>query len=173
MTRKQIDDLPKEVLVEIRTYPRLGEIEFTAVDDSGQLFYGHEPHPDDNTRVMFRITVDVHQDPTSGKEVWRICASEAHDGWGPFIYDLVIEAASSVGLGAFTGTGLNPDSIRIWQKYKTEREDVVKHFLAEDHPWRSELVDPRFPFVLYKEPNLLYQLEQAGRIVNRVGQDGF
>ena len=56
--------------------------------------------------------------------VWKVSEVEADDGWGPFLYDLAIEEASSMG-----GQGLVPDieislsldAIKIWEFYYDNR----------------------------------------------------
>lgn len=166
MPKKTIDDLPNDVQIEIRTFPKNNEIWIEAVNAFGEAYW-----LDGEERVLFGLKAEKWVDPASGKEVWRVINTEATQGWGPFVYDLAMEVASSDGRdGLLTGTGLTLDSTGVWEYYRAKRPDVLKKNFSKGHPWMTKgIVDADFPFLWSKEPDLFPKLEQLGKISKKHG----
>jgi len=70
--------------------------------------------------------------------------SDADKGWGPFLYDLAIEWATSIGKGAMSarlaGTKSSPAAVAVWDYYLSNRNDV-KH-VQMDNPDNFLTPDP-------------------------------
>jgi len=168
MPSKTLDDLPEDVMIEVRTLPKQHEIWIEAVDEDGELYFleGEE-------RNLFGVKVELLTDPQSGKRVWRVLHSMASQGWGPFVYDVALEVASDEDRdGLVTGTGLTDDSKAVWDFYRDHRSDVKRRPLAEDHQWIvSGKVDAGFPFVWTKPLEMFPKLQRAGRVTWKEGSD--
>ena len=83
---------------------------------------------------------------------------EAVQGWGPLVYDILMERATELG-SALSPADVNESSSAVWRQY-LRRPDVVRQY------------DPRAgskaPFevksmVFIKQPKLLHELAQASR----------
>ena len=60
-----------------------------------------------------------------------VVGSEATHGWGPMLYDIIIELAGSSGVMP-DRQSLSKDAYNIWQYYMNSRSDVVKKQLDDE-----------------------------------------
>ena len=104
----------------------------------------------DGISPLILMQLDVFLDPESKKIIYRDAAALACPGFGPLMYDLAVELASSGGGGLMTGTGLNENSMPVWEFYRDHRKDVKIIQFSADHPWWKihPQIDPDFPFRL-------------------------
>ena len=162
MPAKTITDLPNDVLVCITKSGNSMTIE--AVNSEREVFTA------ENGDVLFQMLLHRYQEPDTGKLIWQDTSVAAVHGFGPFVWDIGIEISCVAGMmGLFTGTGLNEESTPLWQFYVDHREDVLKTRFREDHPWcrtnSPPVIDPKFPYILSKEPTIINALRAANRLI--------
>lgn len=96
-----------------------------------------------------------------------------HQGYGPLLYDLAIEYATTQGSGVVPATGSSygsntPDSEKVWKYYYERRSDIQKEPYSQ-HPQREPSLLKQKPwlFTIYrKKPIYLTKLKQLGRLIN-------
>jgi hypothetical protein len=108
--------------------------------------------------------------------LWEVANSFAEHGWGPFMYDVVMEYASGYtpkGMSTFTASGLmadrnmpSKDAQAVWQYYFDNRSDVTKHFMDDNSPCLKsyEGVSEWHETYFSKSPNILPRLEAEGKL---------
>lgn len=151
-------NLPTDAKIQIRTlthrFPH--EVWIEAVDSKGELYHR------DVSRNLLGIKAEICVEPMSGKQVLRVTNSMAEKGFGPLAYDLMMELASSNDfIGLITGTGLTPDSTKIWKHYVEHRKDVIRISVPVSLQGKT---DKSFPYLWQKKVTILPQLEVAGKI---------
>ena len=56
---------------------------------------------------------------------WEVSSSEAKSGWGPLLYDIVMETVTSLGAGLTCDRySVSDDAYRIWQHYLKNRSNI-------------------------------------------------
>lgn len=153
-------DIPNDAKLQIRFLPNRTpkEVWVEAVDHDGNLY-----HRDGAERSLMGIKAEVLVDPHSGRGLWRVTNSFAEKGFGPLVYDIMMELASLEDrIGLATGTGLTQDSTNVWKYYLEHRNDVIR--LSEHNEFVMSVLDKGFPFVWRKDNNILAVLEAAGKI---------
>ena len=141
-----------------------GEIWIEAVNATGEPYY----LPGDERRLL-GIILEIVQH--SGRKSLRFTNSEASHGFGPLVYDLAMELASSDEFGGLcTGTGTSPEADALWEQYRRHRQDVTFTELAKDNPLiTAGVIVPEYAFLCTKKRALLTELEQSGKIANVEG----
>ena len=130
------------------------------------------------------------QNPGSCLGSWQVISSQVSDGWGPLLYDVVMEVVGDAGIMADRGS-LSDDAYSVWKYYMNSRPDVVKKQLddpdntltpeEEDNcdidsapevneiEWETQLVgaltDSPVMKVYTKGPTTIQELESMGRLV--------
>ena len=102
---------------------------------------------------------------------WVLEIVEASTGWGPLLYDIALEYASS------SGGGLMPDrktvsdfAISVWDKYAS-RGDVEKHQLDISHD--PDLADEREMAVKQRTPEIESDDCVQSRALETAGEEGW
>ena len=178
---KTPEDLPDDVYVGIKK------------DVNDVIFYysysdGEEIDPYAELQGMISISPAGGELTRGRKEgpcdgAWVVMQAEASKGWGPLLYDVVIEWATING-----GQGLTPDRTSVskpartvWDFYLKKRSDVNNNQLdnlknkltrikqdncnqdAAGDEWQSSSLSKRYT----KEPDVLQKLRAAGRLIEK------
>jgi hypothetical protein len=106
------------------------------------------------------LTVGYIQAVVTRWNIWEIEAVEAKHGYGPLLYDLLMELALWSGAAGVTPdrSGVSSDAEQVWDHYAERRPDVEASPLPEDYPDRHK-------HSLRHRPNL-------DRVYSRSGVDG-
>lgn len=116
---------------------------------------------DFNDPYLLVARTRIERLPPPHENFYYSCATQAKKGYGPLLYDKVIEIVSRLGCKLVNHAGMayletnstdgkfftSPQATRVWDKYK-ERSDVTKHDLGNDY------------HALSKDPNQKYFYEQ-------------
>jgi hypothetical protein len=90
--------------------------------------------------------------------VWELEAVEARHGYGPLLYDLLLELAYLSGASGVAPdrSGVSDEAERVWDHYAERRSDVEAGPLPDDYPERDK-------YSLRYRPNLdrVYTLARA------------
>ncbi len=88
----------------------------------------------------------------TGDEVWRVLNSDASEaGWGPFLYDIVMELATIEEVGLCShGSSVSPSALNVWANYFSNRNDVSKTKLPQE--LKPELRDECLQYMYHKSP---------------------
>lgn len=140
-----------KVYIKINKYTNMVIVKF--VDANGKAlidstnakvlnYYGEEPEQLDKTnnplgrrlhksnKVPFpwgEVTMLAAKKKKDGQclDSWIIGASYANKGWGPLLYDILLQIAGKRGLTTDRGL-VSPDAVKVWMKYFDERSDILK-----------------------------------------------
>ena len=120
-------DLPDDVYVRVFEWQRRIFVMFT--DEDGSQIYPTDMDTDEDNPVYGDVSFfeeDPNDYPCDGSSI--IAVSEVADGWGPFLYDIAMEIATT------RTNGLTPDrssvsdeAADVWDFYSKNRPDVKIH----------------------------------------------
>jgi hypothetical protein len=132
---RQPEDLPEDVKVVIEN--RRGHVVvYYAHDKPGQA---NDGRPTGIVRPFSAETpwgeVDIvniqgrgDTGPCDG--AWKLSGSEAKAGWGPLLYDIAMEWATTEGNGLIADRdSVSPSAHKVWDHYLNSRGDVMDHQL--------------------------------------------
>lgn len=108
--------------------------------DSGYAeaqFDGLAPQGSPSQRFREGLTQGYIQAMVTGWGIWEIESVEAKRGYGPLLYDLLLELAWWAGAKGVTPdrSGVSADAERVWAYYAEERQDEVSSSpLPSDYP---------------------------------------
>ena len=86
------------------------------------------------------LTVGYMQVLQTRWQIWEVELVEAQHGYGPLLYDLMMELAhwsGAIGL-APDRSGVSEDAERVWSHYAEQRADVHSSPLPDDYPERDK-----------------------------------
>lgn len=126
-------DLPDDVYVRVFEWQRRIVVMFT--DKDGSQIYPADMDTGEDNPVYGDVSF-FEEDPDNrlcdGSSV--IAVSDVADGWGPFLYDIAMEVATT------RTTGLTPDRFSVsdeaadvWDFYSKNRPDVKKHQMDNEY----------------------------------------
>jgi len=112
------------------------------------------------------------------KGLYSVHSADADDNWGPFLYDIAMEWASSVGVGLTPDKemSISQEAIPVWEYYFNKRPDVEKLPMPEGCEARTRMRGPNIPGggtydvpdflnLVYRKPKeIIPQLEKSGNI---------
>jgi len=158
---KTVDDIGKVILMPPEDDDDHGRI--LIYDTSPEDEYGYSRRVGE---IFFALALedDVEGSPCWDSEyrIYRINDVSAVHGYGPVLYDLVMEYALLIGVDGVGsspkfGTGnLSDDAAAVWEKYHS-RADVYKEYLPACKTY----------IFSKKSPDLLNQLKKAGKLVGK------
>ena len=98
-------------------------------------------------------------------DFWYIQSTDAESGWGPILYDIAMEYASSRSRGLVADRDeVSAEARHVWDYYFESRPDVISTELSDDC-MRFPGSDPGpLDHVYAKDPDTLLRLEEAGRL---------
>ena len=109
------------------------------------------------------------------QDFYSVSDVTADDNWGPFLYDIAMEWASSAGIGLTPDKemSINQEAIPVWEYYFNKRPDVEKLSMPEECEARTRMRGPMgvsydvpdFLNLVYRKPKkIIPQLEKLGKI---------
>jgi len=94
----------------------------------------------------------------------EIIRSTATKGWGPLLYDVAIEVASTRASGLVSDREkTSPAATRVWEYY-LNRPDVKSHKLSDAHAHKSS-TSPALGYRFTKSPSMLSLLKIIGKLI--------
>lgn len=72
----------------------------------------------------------------SSSNIWQIDRTAAEKGYGPLMYDILLQELNPDGLKP--SNKIKPQALTVWNYYYSNRSDVTKHTLKTDSPSYSE-----------------------------------
>mgnify|MGYP003659556695 CR=1 FL=1 len=184
---KTVNDIPDNYVIHMGPgYWSKDETEFSLVNSATGKLIG-------DMRIRLMDPLDFHYDKddpeqfdwcTSNK-VYNVVGVQAKEGWGPLLYDLAMEYATSQG-GWLTahkeGTGLasvSGDALRVWQHYfDWERYDEIKKIpegmchtsrtYSEEPPYNKPTIAEPLKHIYRKNPTTLDSLNKRGILKKHV-----
>ena len=140
---KTVDDLVSFVDEEFPEYQtdiyvlisksQYGGIEFSyaAKDEDGKIY---ELGYNDAIKGKVHITPMGPNDPAPCEGAYQVKWASATKGWGPLLYDIAIEYATTHGNGLISDREEVSDKARpVWDSYLNKRGDVESHQLDDTH----------------------------------------
>ena len=123
-------DLPAEVFVKIENTS--DEIVVKLINEEGEQFFGkHTFYKGDPVYGYVRAKKPFKTVHGACLDGYAVAFSEAAKGWGPMLYDIVMEEAGEYGLTA-DRVELSPDAYKVWEFYlKNRQKDVVSKQLDD------------------------------------------
>ena len=127
---KMPEQLPEGVLVVI-DYTIPGKVDIYYGKREGEsVFEIHSGEDLFGSVEIYLKTSDYDYGPCDGAATVR--NTEAADGWGPLLYDVAIEVASSEASGLIADRrSVSGEAWDVWNTYMTKRDDV-DHFQLDD-----------------------------------------
>ena len=128
---KMPEQLPEDAVVVI-DYQRSPEIliYYAERDENGEINDGYRNTGPKGFVEMFLDTQKFNYGPCDGAATVR--QTGAKEGWGPLLYDVAIEVASSKASGLIADRrSVSQDAWDVWNTYMTKRDDV-DHFQLDD-----------------------------------------
>ena len=121
---KTVEDLPDNVRIAVHTYgTEKATIQYELVTQIDRLASIDSP-------IKGRVGIMVAPAPCGG--AWMVNHALADDGWGPLLYDVAIEWASSKGGGLIPDRrSVSKDARKVWKYYLSNRSDVKSHQLDD------------------------------------------
>ena len=126
-------DLPEDVYVRVFEWQRRIVIMFT--DKDGSQIYPADMDTGEDNPVYGDVSFfedDPDNRPCDGSSI--IAVSDVADGWGPFLYDIAMEVATT------RTNGLTPDRFSVsdeaayvWDFYSKDRPDVKMHQMDNEY----------------------------------------
>jgi hypothetical protein len=112
-------------------------------------------------------------------EPFQIEGAYAQHGWGPFVYDVLMERVTELG-GMLSPSSYetSPEAERVWMHYLQRRADVKTHHLSDEIVESRQMEGDRDTYRFEaddlgytKEPVVLHELRRLGspRFVEQVG----
>lgn len=122
---KTVEDLPDNVRIAVHTYgTEKATIQYELVTQIDRLASIDSP-------IKGRVGIMVAPAAPCGG-AWMVTHALADDGWGPLLYDVAIEWASSKGGGLIPDRrSVSKDARKVWKYYLSNRPDVKSHQLDD------------------------------------------
>lgn len=115
-----------------------------------------EPTADGQVSPPKEMTIMVQ----AVNDLWRVVEVHADHGWGPFLYDIAMELATSNGDRLVCHENrVTSDAEAVWAFYNQHREDVTKVPLPE---FCVAAVNAELRYSYQKTPTIIPELQRMG-----------
>lgn len=112
----------------------LGSNVFIVIDDISNLSFEVSMYDSESGQAFGELNARKIMSPKNGCPIgtYEIFYVEAVSGYGPLLYDIAIEWASSSGEGLMSDReSVSADARSVWSKYFNDRPDIIKIPLPE------------------------------------------